>query len=648
MPPSGLLDRAEARARISERADQVVRARLKPPPELSVSEWADRHRVLPDSSAEPGPWRTARTPYLREVMDAFSDPRVEQVVFMAAAQVGKSECLLNVLGYFIDQDPAAVLFVQEGDRAAAEFSKERIAPMIRLSPVLRSKVAPAKSRDSANTINEKDYPGGHLAITGAGTPGKLSRRPRRIVLFDEVDKYPRSAGVEGDPIDLGTRRTSTFWNAVVGLVSTPTIKGASRIEAAYLASDRRRYHVPCPACAAYQMLRWENIKWEKDEEGGHLPETARYQCAECEALLPEGAKAGMLSRGRWVAERPGGPVAGFQLSGLYSPFPKVTWGALAREFLEAKDEPERLKAFVNSRWAETYEERGEAPEWRRLYERREDYPMGVCPEGVEFLTVGADLQDNRLEIFVWGWGRDRESWFIEHIVLPGGPDHAEMWERATEVLHATWPREEGGVELPIGLFAVDTGYRQDTVVGWARKVADRRVMLVKGDHWKNWTVMVGSPSRSDVTWRGKRTGLQLWPVGGALIKQETYGFLRLEAPIEGEPYPPGWIHIPQVEPELLKQLVAEDLVTTSTKGGFAKREWELHRARNEMLDGRVYARAAAERLGLSRMVAAEPEGREKPAREETKREGEAKDRRGRWLDRRGGGRRGRGRGGWLK
>lgn len=622
----------------------LVGERLKPPPVLSVSEWADTYRVLPDSSAEPGRWRTERTPYLRDIMDAFSDDDVETVVFMAAAQIGKSECLLNVLGYFIDQDPSPILFVQEGDRAAAEFSKERIAPMIRLCKRLRGKVATAKSRDSGNTIESKDFPGGHLGITGAGTPGKLARRPRRVVLFDEVDKYPASAGVEGDPIDLGVKRTTTFWNKKIGIVSTPTIKGHSRIETAYEDSDQRRYEVPCPHCGAYQALKWSGVEWEKGSDGGHLPETAQYRCTACEELIPESAKPGMLAAGKWVAEYPDRPSCGFRLSALYSPW--VSWSDIAAEFLESKAYPERLKAFINSRLAETYEERGEAPQWEILYRRRESYPLGTCPEGVMFLTAGADVQQDRVEVAVWGWGIDKESWLVDHRVFPGKTLDPDTWEPVTAMLHETFPKEAGG-DLPIAMLAIDTGYDVGSVVEWNHRVGDQRIMLIKGGNWQNnWGSVIGTnPSRSDVTIDGKSVGYRLWIVGGALIKQETYGFLQQPEPLEeDEPFPPGYVHIPHVDRETVQSLVSEDLVTKTDRKGFTKRVWEKKRARNEQLDMRVYARAAAERMGLSRLPQFRrdrPTGAT-PAEKKKRTEGE---RDGKWLDRRGG--RGRG-GGWLR
>lgn len=623
MPPELLVDREGAARRARRHAADMLRQRMKPPPDLSVSEWADHHRYLPSTAAESGRWRTSRTPYLREIMDSFSDPLVERVVFMKAAQVGGSECLLNVLGYFIDQDPSPILLVQSSDGEAAKFSKERVAPMIQDTPVLREKVRPPRSREGGNTVEAKEFPGGHLGIIGANAPAKLRSRPRRVVLFDEVDGYPASSGAEGDPVELGIKRTSTFWNRKIGLISTPTVKGASRIESAFAESDQRYYHVPCPHCEHPHRLQFGDestpfgLKWISGK-----PETAGYLCESCGAMTFERHKAKILAAGDWIATQESA-IRGYHLNSLYSPW--YTWVEVVREFLAAKGHIEELRVFVNTRLGETFEERGEAPSWQRLYDRREDYPMGTCPEGVVFLTAGADVQKDRIEVFVWGWGHGKESWLIDHVVAEGDPYDTATWDPVTELLGTTYPAERG-VELPIAAFAIDTGYAQDQVAAWARRVGDRRVMLVKGDHWKNWTTILGAPTKSEVTRGGKRFGLLLWTVGGALIKQETYGFLRLEAPLDGEPYPPGWVHIPMVSDEVVKQIVAEDLVTKTDNKGFTVREWVKTRHRNEALDCRVYARAAAEQLGLSRMQArpaaqskpkprrTDPEGMQEPAR----------------------------------
>lgn len=620
------------------RRASIRRQLLRPPPRLSIAEWADRYRIVPPgTSPEPGPWRTDRVPYLRGIMDTLSDRRVQRVVAMLASQTGKTEVALNAIGYYIDQEPSPILVVQPNEKPMAEaFSKDRLAPMIAHTPALRDKIKPARAKDSGNQVLHKVFPGGYISITGANSPAGLASRPIRVVLLDEVDRYPPSAGAEGDPVSLAIQRTANFaWTKKIYIVSTPTIKGHSRIEREWERSDQRRFFVPCPECGHMQHLRWGGpgepggLKWEKSEYRDDLPHhhgdvrrgntvhhtaTASYECEQCRALIPESAKTWMLRCGQWRATNPDGQFPGFHLNALYSPW--VTWQSLAEEWLEKKDNPEALRTFINTKLAEPYEERGEAPDWQRIYERRESYPMGRCPEGVVFLTAGVDVQADRIEAYVWGWGYDKESWLIDHVVIPGDPYNPETWPGLTELLHRSYPTAAGET-LPIARLAIDTGYAQETVIDWARKVRDPRVMLIKGDHWKNWTIIVGSPSRTEVTYRGRKTGLQLWPVGGALIKQETYGFLRLSAPVDGQPYPPGWIHLPMVDEEVVQQLVAEDLVTRADSRGFTVREWVKHRPRNEALDCRVYARAAAEQIGLSRMERPAEPKQQRPAQPET-------------------------------
>ena len=340
-----------------------------PPPTLTVSEWADEYRMLPkEASSEPGRWRTDRAPYQRGIMDAVNDPTIREIVAMTSAQVGKTEILLNVIGYFISQDPSSILVLQPTLDMAEAFSKDRLATMARDTPALSGKIAEPRARDSGNTLLHKKFPGGQITMAGANSPASLAMRPIRIVLCDEVDRYPVSAGSEGDPVNLAKKRANNFWNRRVVLTSTPTIKGLSRIESAYLASDQRRYHVPCPHCGEYQTLQWSGVKWDD----GH-PETARYNCKHCGERIDGSEKVGMLMRGRWVAEKPFTGIAGFHLNELYSPW--RTWAEVARDFLEAKHAgTEQLKTWVNTSLGESWEEAGDSIEDIALIARLEDYP----------------------------------------------------------------------------------------------------------------------------------------------------------------------------------------------------------------------------------------------------------------------------------
>jgi len=282
-------------------------ANLKPVPRLTVSEWADTHRKLsPEASSEPGQWTTARAEYQREILDAISDPDTHTVVVMCSAQVGKTEMLLNAVGYFIHQDPSPILLIQPNQEPMAEtFSKDRLAPMLRDTPCLQGLVSEPKSRDSANTILHKQFPGGHITIAGANSEASLASRPIRIVLCDEVDKYPAAVGKSGDPVSMAKMRSTTFWNRKLALTSTPSLKGYSRIDDAYTESDMRRYFVPCHKCGLFQVLDWARVKWDDGK-----PETARYEC-ECGSTWNDGQRWKAVRHGKWEAEKPFTGVAGF-------------------------------------------------------------------------------------------------------------------------------------------------------------------------------------------------------------------------------------------------------------------------------------------------------------------------------------------------
>jgi phage terminase large subunit GpA-like protein len=538
-------------------------------------------------------------------MDAISDGSVESVVIMSSSQVGKSEALGNAVGYYIDQDPAPIMMVMPTERDAEAWSKDRFSPMARDTPCLTGKISDPKSRDGSNKILHKRFPGGHLTIVGANAPSGLASRPIRILLCDEVDRYPFSAGAEGDPVNLAKKRTVTFWNRKIVLVSTPTIRGLSRIETAYLESDQRQYWVPCPSCGAHQVLAWGQVRWES-AGGEHRPETARYQCASCDAAWSDAARWAAIRRGEWRARAPFRGIAGFHLNEVYSSWLRLE--AMVRAFLSARaGGDEAMKTFVNTSLGESWLESGEAPDWRRLYDRRERWPAGTVPAGGLILTAGADVQKDRIEVDIWAWGRGLESWLVDHVVIDGGPEGAAAWSALAALLGRTWPHALGG-HLQLARLAVDTGYEAPAVYAWARRQGFAQVAPVKGVEGFNRASPVSGPTYVDVTEAGRRLrrGARLWTVAVSTFKAETYRQLRLERPTEeeiagGALIPPGTIHLPDwVDGEWLKQFVAEQLVTVKTKRGFARLEWQKLRERNEALDTRVYARAAAWIAGLDR------------------------------------------------
>lgn len=577
---------------------------LRPEPQLTVSEWADAHRRLPQrSSAEPGPWRTSRTPYLREPMDAMSATSpTEEVVLMFAAQTGKTETILNVLGYVIDHAPGPVLLVQPTVDTAKRFSKQRVDPLFTDTPRLAGKVAEVKSRDSRSSMLMKEFLGGLLIITGANSAVGLRSMPARYLLPDEIDGYPADVDGEGDPVGLAEARQRTFSRRKTLKCSTPTIAGASAIERAYQSTDQRRYFVPCPHCGALQILRYERLVWTRL---GLPPESAVYVCEHCEAAIEERFKTSMLAHGEWkpTAQGTNPKVRGYHLNGLYSPVGWLSWGRIAQQWVTAHKDPDKLRVFTNTVLAETWHEKGEAPEWRPLYERRETYEEGTVPLGGLFLTAGVDVQKDRLIVEVVAWGRGKESWSVMYGVVPGNTNDltdSGPWGQLDALLARTYTHELGA-ELPVRMLAVDSGYNTSEVYSWARKYPMSRVIAIKGQ--ESGGALIGSPSPVEINLRGRRPirGYKVWPVVGAIAKSELYGFVRLERPAEGEPLPPGWCHWPQYDEDYFKQLTAEQLVSKKNRRGYTVMTWSLIPGReNHVLDARVYARAAAELAGLSR------------------------------------------------
>ena len=581
---------------------------LRPDPLLTVSEWADQHRRLSGKgAAEPGQWRTSRTPYLRDVMDCLSPSSpVERVVVMKGAQVGFSECGNNWMGYVIHHAPGPMLAVLPSLDMAKRNSKQRIDPLIEESEILSKLVKPSRSRDSGNTMLTKSFPGGMLALTGANSAVGLRSMPVRYLFLDEVDGYLGDIGGEGDPVALAEARTRTFARRKIFIVSTPTVKGVSRIEREFEATDQRRYFVPCPHCKHMQWLQFEHLKWDKGK-----PETAHYVCEDCEGHIQEHHKTWMLERGAWRAtakpESGNGKTVGFHLSSLYSPIGWRSWAEIAATWVAAQGNDAALKSAKNTDLGETWQETGEAPDWQRIYDRRIAWKTGSVPTGGLFLTAGADVQKDRIEIDVWAWGRGLESWLIDHIVIEGGPGDAGAWSALSELLGQTWSHETGAA-LRISKLAIDTGYETPTVYSWARKAGFAQVAPVKGVEGFNRSSPVSGPTYVDSTNAGKRLrrGARLWTVAVSTFKAETYRFLRLDRPTDeeradGATYPQGSIHLPTwVETEWIKQLVAEQLVTVRTKRGFTRLEWQKLRDRNEALDCRVYARAATWIIGADR------------------------------------------------
>jgi phage terminase large subunit GpA-like protein len=395
-------------------------------------------------------------------------------------------------------------------------------------------------------------------------------------------------------------RTRTFARRKVFMVSTPKITGMSRIETAYEESDRRRFWVPCPLCREFQLLIFQQLRWPKGN-----PDKAMYVCEHCGQEIGNHQKQWMLPRGQWRANP--GPdwdhkTAGFHLSSLYSPVGWFSWAEAAEQFEKAQKDASLLQVFVNTVLGETWTLLGEAPDWKKLYDRRENYKVGVVPQGVMFLTAGADVQKDRIEVEVVGWGRGKESWSIDYRVLEGDTSRPGVWEKLTDLLNETYPSVID-LDLSIVSLAVDSGYAAIEVYEWARKQGNR-VLVIKGD--SRAPAMLALPAAIEIGPLGGRLkrGVKVWPVNSGMAKEELYRWLRLDRPTDedlekGIVFPPGYCHFPRYSEEYFKQITAEQLVTKLVKG-YRRHEWQKMRDRNEALDCRVYARAAASRLGVDR------------------------------------------------
>ena len=544
----------------------------KAPPKLTVSQWADENRRLsPESSAEPGRWRTSRAEYQREIMDTVADATIETIVIMSSAQVGKTEIINNIVGYFIDQDPAPMMVLQPTVDMAKTWSHDRLAPMVRDTPALKSLIADNKSRASSNTLFHKSFPGGHITMTGANSPTGLASRPIRIVCCDEVSRYPQSAGAEGDPVNLIRKRTTTFHNRKIVLTSTPTLKGACRIEQEFSISDRRYYHVPCPHCQHEQRLKWANVQWP---EGN--PSEAVMVCTECGGVIEDKHKPKMIKNGKWIAELPGGKIAGFHLNELYSPW--RTFADVAEDFIQAKKNPETLKTFVNTSLGETWEEAGESLNEHLLAERKENYAIDAIPPEVLLITSGSDIQKDRIETSIIGWGLDQECWVLDHVVLWGDPTQQKVWHELEEVLKKTYDGHR------IAGAAIDSGYLTEYVYQFTKPRASRRVFAIKGQ------AGMGRPLTTKPKPVG-RTRTPMYTVGVDTAKRTIYSRLRLTS---GE----GYIHFGvDLDDEYFLQLTAEKMVTKYRRG-FPVMEFVKTRDRNEALDCLAYAYAALDNLNV--------------------------------------------------
>jgi phage terminase large subunit GpA-like protein len=584
---------------------------LRPPPTLGLTEWSDRFRKLSrETSARPGRWRTERQPLLGDIMDAITDPNVVEAWALKPSQFGWTEVINNVVGYFMHQDPTSILVVQPTVEMAEAWSTDRLAPMVRDSPALTGLIADPKSRNSGNKILHKQFPGGQVDMVGANAPSGLASRPKRVVLYDEVDRYPVSAGTEGDPIRLARKRQTTFWNRKTIGGSTPTRKGFSRIEREYERSDMRVCHVACPYCDVFQPLRWEQVKWDKAEDGKHLFDTAHYQCDGCGELWTEGDRLAAIDNRKWVATRPFEGIAGFRFNALYSKLLEDGLAGLVREFLDCRKSPELLQTFVNTVLGESWEEQGEGLDPNGFMHRLELFDHDTLSDFCRLVTMGVDVQGNRLEAQWIAWGEGEESWPCRYEVILGDPSQPDVWRKLTDMRRETLVTETGR-PMRVKACCIDMGgHHAAEVLSYAKAYRREGVYATKGMSGPRpiW------PKRGT---RSKTHSLQFYAIGVDTAKDAIYGRLKIRLG-DGEEIRPGYVHFPAADgfdAEYFAQLTVEKVLTRFREGR-PYRIWECPKgARNEALDTFVLAMAArlSTNIRLDRPPAPERASRSRPA-----------------------------------
>jgi phage terminase large subunit GpA-like protein len=565
---------------------------FRPPEKLTLSEWADRNAFLSaESSAEGGRWRTL--PYQKGIMDAITDPNIEQVTVMKSARVGYTKILNHLIAYHIHQDPCPIMLCQPTLDDCQSYSKDEIAPMLRDTPCLQGLVSNPRAKDGDNTLLKKNFPGGTLQLVGSNSARGFRMVSRRVVLFDETDGYPPSAGTEGDQIKLGIRRTEYYWNRKIVAGSTPTVEDFSRIERLFKDTNQQRYFVPCPECNHSQYLRWDNMKWVDND-----PDTACYACESCGTLIPHSKKRWMVERGEWRPTAEGkAKHVGFHIWAAYSYSPNATWSNLVEEWLASKDNPEQLRTYINTVLGEVWQDEYEAKIGANaLMERAasETYKQGIPPKEVLILFAGIDTQDDRLSLSVWGVGRHEEMFLIDRVKIYGAPSRMDVWNQLDEILSSPYTNEEG-IELKIHIAAIDTGgHFTDEVYRYAKDRINMGVIPIKGVAKLKTDVFLGKPNKIETNSVGKSLKRSLFLFSVSVNKIKTHLHRRLK---EAEPGK-GFLHFyPTITNDYFDELTAEREVRKMKNGYQAERVWmKKSGARNEALDEMVYAYAALQRL----------------------------------------------------
>lgn len=576
---------------------QIIRNLIKPKDRLLGSIWAEQNRIVsPELSSRPGPWDNTVVPFATDMIDACTDPLIEEVTIVGSAQVVKTEVLLNTCGYYIHYEPSPILIVYPTLDQARKFSKEKLYYLLRDSECFNNLVKIEKSRDRDNATLHKNYPGGSLDIVGANSPSGLAQISKRVVILDDCDRFPASAGDEGDPAELAEKRSTSFPNRKKIRVSTPTVKHHSRIMRYYKSSNQMKYHVPCPHCDHLQVLKWQNFKWDIEEnkvdlfnvEQIHKPETAAYACESCGTLIEEKYKRSMIQNGHWIAEFPERSHKGFWIWEAYSPF--KTWAEIVKDYIRVKDNQETLKTFYNTSLALEFEdEQAEEADPTGLIVRCEDYLVKdeFIPNKVLFLTMGVDLQADRLEVQIKGYAEAKESWVLHYEKIFGDPFKSEIWDQLDDLRDKEFTREDG-VKLKVSVCFIDAGDGNHTqiVYDYTRPRNHQNVWAIKGRGGMGLPAIVNK-SRSGT--KGKKT--IFFNLGVDSLKAAIYSRLKVEEP------GPRYQHFTKAfcDVEYFRMLTAEKQVK-EIKGYKVNIVWKKKsgQARNEALDTTVYCDAAVE------------------------------------------------------
>lgn len=567
-------------------------AEISSPPRWSPTRWANERRFLsPEDSAEPGKYRSDRAPYQAGIMDAVIEK--PEVIIMSSAQVGKTLIGMNILGFLIDLQPCPILWIAPSLEMAEATSKDRIAPMLRDCPCFEGKVKSAQARNSGNTLLHKSFPGGHVTLAGANSPASLASRPVRVFIGDEIDRYPLSAGTEGDPVALAKKRTTTFWNRLIVLVSTPTRKGHSRIEKAWLQSDQRYFLLPCPHCGYHQHLKWENLNYSgKGTQGFDVSDIA-YFCEACGCAISESNKPDMLRKGYWKAFG-SGLSAGFHLNELVSPW--KSWVDVALDYEAAREDPNQYRVWYNTSLGLPLEDDDRTKfDWENLLKRAEksDYSSGQIPEGALFLTAGVDRQGDRLEVSVYGWGEGEQCWLISHEQFFGDPLEDQVWNDVEDFLKKQYRHPLGG-KISVTKTMVDTSYEtHDTY----RQVKKRpNWVAIKGKEGDR--EIVPSATMVGVNYQGVKlkNGIKLYVLGVDRAKSTLLSRCKIETP--GAKY----LNVPADLTRFWAEgFAGSEVLLTKHRNGKPYYVWEkISNIRNEPLDCAVYAFACAILCGVHR------------------------------------------------